>query len=130
MRVTDPTWRDFLDHLRHGRVQEHHVRTLKELVVGHPKAPPIDFDVPLWSDACLVIPRHAVRKLWNEAAVRKWCEETGELELFVCQAENTIKGRQLTLRERYALAAKAQTSGRRKRKDLAENIELGREMKV
>jgi hypothetical protein len=63
--------------------------------------------------------------------MRQWCKETGE-KLFVCQVANAIKGRQLTLRERYTLAAKAQTSGRRKRKDWAETeaIELARRMKL
>jgi len=27
MRVTDPVWRDFLEHLRYGRVQERHLGT-------------------------------------------------------------------------------------------------------
>jgi hypothetical protein len=63
---------------------------LKELIIGHPKAPKDDFSTQPWSNASLVTPRHAVRKLWNEAAVRRWYQESGE-QLFICQGEDTIK---------------------------------------
>jgi hypothetical protein len=106
MQVTHPTWHDLLDHLQYGHIQEHHICMLKELVIGHPKAPTIDFSTQPWSNACLITPRHAVRKLWNEAAARKWCQESGE-QLFICQAEDSIKGRPLMLCEHYALAASA-----------------------
>ena len=92
MRVTDPTWRDLLDHLRHGCVQEQHINILRNLIVNHPEAA-VDFGKEPWNDASLVTPRHAVRKSWNEAAARKRCRESGQ-RLFVCTAEYTASGRE------------------------------------
>ena len=40
---------------------------------------------------------------WNESAVRKHCQLSGN-QLFVCEAEDTIKGRELDDREKDALA--------------------------
>lgn len=128
-RVTDDVWKDFLDHLRRGQVQEHHIQMLKSLVIGNPQSVPVDFHSQPWSDAPLVTPRHAVRKRWNEAAARKWCEESGQ-RLFVCTAEDTIGGRPLTLAEKYALADRFKTEKRRKRKDLPLQVELAIGMKV
>lgn len=128
-RVTDEVWKDFLDHLRCGQVQEHHIKMLKKLVIGNPDSGDVDFHAEPWRSAPLVTPRHAVRKRWNEAAVRKWCEESGQ-RLFVCTAEDTIKGRVLTLREKYALADRGKTEKRRKRKDLPMKVELAVGMKV
>ena len=36
VRVTDPTWRDFLDHLRYGRVETRHLRMLRTLLLKRP----------------------------------------------------------------------------------------------
>ena len=87
-------WWDLLDHLRHGRVQEQHINILRKLIVNHPEAA-VNFEKEPWNDASLVTPRHTVRKSWNEAAARKWCRELGQC-LFVCTAENTASGRELT----------------------------------
>jgi hypothetical protein len=38
-----------------------------------------------------------------EVAIQKHCQETGH-QLFVCTAEDTLKGEPLTLQERYAVA--------------------------
>jgi hypothetical protein len=97
---------------------------LKELVIGQSESK--DWFQYSASNASLVTLRHAVRKLSNNAAVRKWCQESGE-QLFICRAEDTIKGRTLILRERYALAARA---GQRKQIDLSKSIELAKRMKV
>jgi hypothetical protein len=34
MRVTDEVWKDFLVHLRHGMVEEEHLKMLCTLIVG------------------------------------------------------------------------------------------------
>ena len=128
MRVTDFTWRDLLDHLRHGRVQEQHINIPRKLIINHPEAV-VDFKKERWNDASLVTPRHAVRKLWNEAAARKRCGESGQC-WFVCTAEDTTSGRKLTWAEGYAVAGRGKNEKRRKRKDLPWKIELAKGMKV
>lgn len=130
MRVTDPIWRDLLVHLRHGRIQERHLQILRSLVLHRSQTKePVDFKSEPWASAPLVTPRHAVRKTWNESAVRKACRESGR-QLFICTAEDTIGGRELNLPERYAVAMRSKTQGRRKRKDLPWRIEIAKGMKV
>ncbi|GJF00157.1 ATP-dependent exoDNAse [Phanerochaete sordida] len=136
-RVTDPVWRDLLVHLRAGKMKEEHVETLESLVL-RPQQTDIDFEEDAaWSQASLVTPRHGVRKLWNDASVRKHCAKTGET-LFICPAEDRVKergrrARPLTLVERYAVAGRLKTKkkqGERGRKDLPWTVELARGMKV
>ena len=157
MRVTDPTWRDFLVHLRHGRVETRHLKMLRTLLLKQlsvnptqaspltsdpsiitpsyspPDPPainsPIDFNSLPWSDAALITPRHAVRTRWNEAAARKWCSHS-QHHLFVCPGLETIKGSPLSLEERYALANHTKNSKGRRKKDLPETIHLAIGMKV
>jgi hypothetical protein len=70
-----------------------------------------------------------VRKLWNESATRKWCGESGE-QLFICTAEDKIRGCELTLAEHYCVAAHGKTEKWQKCKDLPWEIELAKGMKV
>lgn len=111
IRVTDPVWRDFLQHLRYGRVQEHHIDMLRKLVVTHPECQPTDFAETPWRDVSLVTPRHAVRKQWNDAAVQKHCEQTGS-RMFRCMAEDTIRGQGLTVAEQIGVASRGVRHGR------------------
>lgn len=129
MHVTDPIWRDFLEHLRYGCVQEKHIQMLCRLVLGRAGSKSVDFQSEPWNSASLVTPRHAVRRLWNEAAVRKKCRESGE-RLYICTAEDHIGNQELTLAEHYSVAAHARTEKRRKCKDLPWRIELSKGMKV
>lgn len=158
MRVTDPIWRDFLVHLRYGRVETRHLSMLRTLLLkrppvdsGHadsfavspstttpscsPPDPPVispyvDFNSHPWNAAALITPRHAVRTRWNQAAVQKWCSGS-QHRLFVCQALETIKGVPLTLEERYALVNHTKSAKRRRsKKDLPEMVHLAIGMKV
>ncbi|GBE80035.1 ATP-dependent DNA helicase PIF1 [Sparassis crispa] len=130
MRVTDEVWRKFLAHLRHGNVQPRHIDMLRSLIINQRESPHTDFDSAPWSDASLVTPRHAVRKMWNAAAVRKWCRKSGE-RLFVVGAEDSCKGRPLTVREKYAVLMRNKDKRNRShKKDLPEQIELAKGMKV
>ena len=131
IRCVDPIWHDFLQHLREGRVQERHVKLLQGLVLDHPDCPETDFSRAPWQTAALVTPRHAVRITWNESAVRKHCQLTGN-QLFICRAEDTIKGRELSERGRNTLTNRAgQYSLQKKNKQqLPVNVELAIGMKV
>ena len=133
MRVTDPIWRDLLVHLRHGCVKPQHIQILRKLILNNlPPEHRVDFNEEPWASAALVTPRHAVRRLWNESATRKWCRQSGN-QLFICNAEDTTQGRPLTLPERYRMAARgkgSESGRRRKRKDLPARIELAIGMKV
>ena len=95
MQVTDHVWRDFLDHLRHGRVEPQHLKMLRTLLLKRqtpdstqthssnmPSSPDpdpietidtsINFSTQPWGDASLITPCHAVRTRWNQAATQKW----------------------------------------------------------
>jgi hypothetical protein len=131
MRVVDEGWRDFLQHLRFGQVQQHHIKMLRTLLLTNPNCLETDFNSALWTDAALITPRHAVRRLWNEAALRQHSHKTGRL-IFQCHAEDTIKGEPLTLAERYAVATRGTVSksGKKRRKDLPAMVEVSVGMKV
>ena len=73
--VMDHVWRDFL---RNSHIQPHHIDMLCTLLVHKPQETPIDFNLEPLDDVSLVTPRHAVWKLWNEAAVWKHCHQTGK----------------------------------------------------
>ena len=149
MRVTDPTWRDFLNHLRYGRVELRHLKMLRTLLLKRQTktTPPplssnttsspdphldflgaIDFSAQPWADASLITPRHAVRTRWNQAATQKECTESKN-RLFACPSLDTIKGSPLTLEERYALASLPKKS-RKRDKGLPEFIHLAIGMNV
>ena len=129
MRVTDPIWHEFLTHLRYGNIQDEDIKMLRGLVLNVDPSRAEEFNQAPWSDAALVTPRHAVREEWNSAALRKWCTKT-KRPLFICPAEDRIKGRPLFIRERFALAERSSTESRRRRKDLPETLELAVGMKV
>lgn len=153
MRVTDHVWRDFLDHLRHGRVEPRHLRMLRTLLLKrqtpgspltHPPYPnsspdphqapvetidlSVDFSTEPWVDTSLITPCHAVRTRWNQAATQRWCTDS-KTHLFVCPSHDTIKGSPLTLEECYVLASLPK-GGRKRDKGLLESIHLAIGMKV
>ena len=147
MRVTDHVWRNFLNHLRHGRVERRHLAMLRTLLLkrqtqgsppahsNEPSSPdpemvdsPVNFSAQPWADASLITPRHAVRIRWNQAASQKWCGDL-KTRLFICPSLDTIKGSPLTLEERYALASLPKKSKKRD-KGLPEFVHLAIGMKV
>jgi len=154
MRVTDHIWRDFLNHLRYGRVEPRHLKMLRTLLLKrqisgpspacspnttslpdpHPSPtetpnPSVNFSAQPWADASLITPRHTVRTRWNEAATQKWCTDS-KAPLFICPSLDTIKGSPLTLEERYALVSPPKKGKRRRDKGLPDSIHLAIGMKV
>jgi len=112
-------------------MQERHIKLLEGLVLNHPEYPKTDFSRVEWQDARLVTPCHAVRIRWNESAIRKHCQLSGN-QLFVCEAEDTIKGKPLDVREKDALANQVveRTQLKKKRQQLPVKAELAIGMKV
>ena len=129
--VSDPVWHDFLQNLRRGTVNAEHIQMLRSLVIKKNSPQAVDFSSEPWNDAALVTPRHAVRVQWNNMALRKMCRESGQ-SIFVCRAEDTIRGRSIGMRERYTLEAHRGKGNRRGRssKDLPYQIEINIGMKV
>ncbi|KAI1782350.1 hypothetical protein LXA43DRAFT_857865, partial [Ganoderma leucocontextum] len=127
MRVTDNVWRDFLTSLRMGEVTEEQLDMLRGLVLS--SADNEEISTEKWTNANLVTPRHAVRKLWNNEASRRFCAETAE-RIFVVEADDRIKGEPLTMQEKFALAGKMNTDRGRRKKDLPDEVELAKHMKV
>ena len=129
-RFQDEVWNGFLQRLRDGKVNDNDVIMLKELVISHPNCPIVDFSSPSWSNAALVTPRHGVCNTWNEAAAYKWCRSSGE-QLFICDAEDSIKGRPLDNMERFILLSpKTDGTRQRRRRELPNRIHLARGLKV
>ncbi|TFY67448.1 hypothetical protein EVJ58_g1608 [Rhodofomes roseus] len=131
VRVRDPTWNGFLQRLRAGEVDGDDVEMLRSLVLTHPKCTPTDFDREPWSNALLVTPRHTVRTQWNDAATKRHCARTG-VQLFVGTAEDTIRGRPLSLVEQLMVAQK-KSSQRRNKQDhggLPREVQFAVGMKV
>ena len=116
---------------RTGACKRNIFRCFADLVLGRAGSKSVDFQSEPWNSASLVTPRHAVWRLWNEAAVPKKCRdsESGE-HIYICTAEDHIRNRELTLAERYNVAACAKTEKRRKCKDLPWRIELSKGMKI
>ena len=98
MRITDPVWRNFLEHLRYGQVKEEDIMMLRMLIITNPNSTPTNFKSPPWDSTSLVTLQHAVQCLWNEEALCKFSGDVG-CRIFRCKAEDTIKGQPLTLRE-------------------------------
>src|SRR5215469_10587640 len=74
VRVTDSEWHDFLQHVRYGHVQQHHLAMLRTLLIASDNRQPTDFSTAPWNEARLVTPRHAVRN-WNAMAVGRHCKQ-------------------------------------------------------
>ena len=100
MRITDPVpRREFLSCLKKGEVRPEH---LTMLVLGHESCPVTDSDREPWSSAILVTPRHAVTK--HSVSTRN--------KIFLCSAEDTIKGKSLSCKERFAFEKRNQGRSR------------------
>ena len=125
MRVQDPVWLDFLQHLQFSHVQQRHIDMLRKLVLTNQKCVEANFSSPPWNDASLVTPRHGVRRCWNEAAMQQRATKTRHI-VFTAEAQDTIKGQPLTLEQRYAAASRHAAKGGKEDKDgLLESVARG-----
>lgn len=131
LRITDPVWREFLSSLRKGEVRPEHLTMLKGLVLGHELCPVTDFNQEPWWSAVLITPRHAVRNQWNDHALTKHCASTGN-PIFLCRADDTIKGKSLSPVERLAFEKRntGRSGGRDGGTDLPDCIKLAVGMPV
>lgn len=132
-RTTDPEWLDVLRHVRHGTCTNKHLEIIRSIDLGANTTdggPTVGAE---WEDAVLVTPRHAVREAWNASAVRRHCAKHNKT-LYICPAEDTIKGRPLTILERWRAGNKKTRSkadrGRRLQGKLPDRIELAVGMEV
>ena len=98
-RIKDPIWLDFLQCLRFGQVEPRHLKILRSLLIQNNHD---DYSTPPWSDAVLITPRHAVRTQWNEASLKRHCQQTKH-QIFICSAEDRIRGQPLSNAEQIAL---------------------------
>jgi len=132
VRVTDPEWVELLQHARNGSCKEHHLATLRSLILTHDRCPATDFSTSPWKTAVLVTPRHAVRMQWNYATAR--CRAgRNRISLLTCPAFDSIQGRPLTLQEKFSVAAKSngtRSRNQQQRGGLPNEIELAIGMEV
>lgn len=126
----DPVWREFL-----GRLRDERCNAADRALVGSLNLQAEGFvadglEKDEWQDAVLVTPRHAVRRLWNAAALREYCRANGQ-RLHKCRPFSTIDGEKLTLRQEFGLVAENTKKGSRgSQKNLDETLELAVGMKI
>ena len=81
-----------------------------------------DFSTKPWCNAILVTPRHSVRELWNEAAVKKHSQGSGNRR-YIVHAEDTLRDASgpipLEVRVKIAAMPEKSTSRLREIVDLA-----------
>ena len=75
MRVTDPVWHNFLEHLRYGQVKEEDIMMLQTLIITNPNSTPTDFKSPPWDSASLVT--HGM--LFDVCGMRRPCVKFQEM---------------------------------------------------
>lgn len=90
MRVTDIGWTDILNRLRVGECTKDDLDEINKLVLTNPCCHIPDFSAAPWKECTLITPRHAVREQWNSMALRKHCQQTGNI-LYIAPAEDTLK---------------------------------------
>ena len=115
MRVTDPVWLTFLQHLRYGQVELKDIEMLRRLVLTKKDAVKTDFTSEEWKNAALVTPRHAVRRLWNETALLKH-GKAARLMILECEADDTIRKQPLTPAEKHACYVREKSLDSKQRK--------------
>jgi len=129
VRVTDPVWHDFLRHLRHGRVEDHHMEMLRKLVITDKSCPPTDFSQQPWKHAKLVTPRHGVRMRWNACAVTKHCRDQNQ-RLLISSAHDTVKGRTLKPHEERIVSIRDRTRKGKNAGDLQREVHIAVGMEI
>ena len=126
-RVTDAKWSNILSRLQVGQCDHNDIEEIQKLVLTNPNCIMPDFQVKPWSDAILVTPRHAVREAWNEQAVIKHCQKTGNRRYLVPACDiNKETNRELPMEGRLA-AAKVNCAHTGK---LADRVEVAVGMKA
>jgi hypothetical protein len=110
MRMRDPRWMELLNRARDGDCDEEDITILNEMVLTDPRCSKPDFSCAPWNNAVLVTPRHSARVRWNDAAVHKHCQDSGNI-LYVCNAEDTVgsSNREPTMKERFQVAGMTET---------------------
>ena len=48
IHIQDDVWNDVLQHVHHGNCCQHHIDTIKKLIITNPACPPTDYNASLW----------------------------------------------------------------------------------
>ena len=123
MRISDPTWHNFLHRLRYGELEEGDINVLRSLVLTLPNMVIPDFDTGPWRDVVLVTPRHGIRQEWNNTSIAKHCNRTGE-QLLVSPLQVDIKGTRPTATEQRAIARHYGKSHKRSGAELQHEVKF------
>lgn len=124
IRVRDPIWHIVLQHVRYGNCQREHIEEIKKLILTERDCPTTDYDAFPWKNARLVTPRHGVRVLWNSAAIRKHCVDTGR-RLYICTALDMVDGQSVTNKQKIAIITHTKGSRNQfERAGLMKEVEL------
>ena len=129
MRVSDPTWHNFLHRLRYGELEEGDINVLRSLVLTLPNTVIPDFDTEPWKDVVLVTPRHGVREEWNNASIARHCKATGQ-QLLVSPLQLDIKGTLPTVTEQRAIARHYAKNHKRSGAELQHEVKFAIGMRV
>ncbi|KAJ8579543.1 hypothetical protein M405DRAFT_895242 [Rhizopogon salebrosus TDB-379] len=129
VRVTNPVWLDFLCHLCHGCIEEHHMEMLHRLIITNKSCPPTDFSQQPWKGAKLVTPRHGVCTQWNACAVTQHCRERN-VHLLISRAQDTVKRRTLRPHEEKIVASRDGMQKGKNAGDLQRDVPIAVGMEV
>ena len=106
IRVKDEAWIEMLRRLRIGNCTDEDLQEVRKLILTNEECQAPDFSKKPWSDAILITPRHSVRERWNEAAIAKHCEETGNRRYIVNSEDRQTKTEdEISLNIRVKIAA-------------------------
>ncbi|KAE9409060.1 hypothetical protein BT96DRAFT_953836 [Gymnopus androsaceus JB14] len=95
------------------------IEMLRGQIVKHTNDPgATNFDTERWNNVSLVTPQHRVHRAWNEMALQKHCHKT-QGRIYICCAEDTVKGAELNLAEEYAMALRTKNETK---SDLPETV--------
>lgn len=104
-RIKDKVWNDILSRARKGECNASDLDEIQKLVLTSPECAVPDFSKAPWDQAILVTPRHSVRILWNEHALAKHCQRTGNKCYIVPAEDSSREGTgDLTMETKLAIA--------------------------
>ncbi|KAJ3568696.1 hypothetical protein NP233_g5549 [Leucocoprinus birnbaumii] len=89
-RVKDARWTEFLRRLRHGACNAEDMEMVETLRLTNPDCDIPDFSKEPWSEAVLVTSRVEVKNRWNQAALTRHSQRTGN-RIFVSSAHDMIE---------------------------------------
>ena len=106
------------------------IEMLRRLVLTKKDTIKTDFMSEDWKNGALVMPRHAVRRLWNETALLKH-GKAAHLMILECEADDTIRKQPLTPAKKHASYVREKSlDSKQQKQELPPKMQMAIGMKV